>query len=165
MLEFALGRSPWMSYRVVSLAAMPKRPSSLSLTRPPAACPKSRTSSPRRRVRRAKAAAPVSCSTKVFCVHSSLRHRQRPIRSWTVTAAPCSGKSCKRRTCQLCLNVDCLAHLGQYRVPIPCADTSQRPLRNSTLCTSIPGPKANFAFFSMPYKATELYLSKSEHGN
>ncbi len=40
---------------VVSLAAMPRQHSSLSLTRPPAACPKSRRNSPTRRVHRAKA--------------------------------------------------------------------------------------------------------------
>jgi hypothetical protein len=52
---------------------------------------------------------------------------------------------------------------GQDRIPLPHAETSQRPSRNMTLSTSTPGPKPNVAIFRMPHLHAKLKLSKPKH--
>jgi hypothetical protein len=104
--------------------------------RPPAAWPKSRTSSATRRVLRASGVAVAgSFSTNVLRAHCSLRHRQRPTWSLRITGTPWNGRSCSRPACKLCREVEDAPQPGQDRVPLPNAETSQRLSRNSTLST------------------------------
>lgn len=132
-------------------AGMASRRKSRSLTLPPVACPK-RTISPRREVRRANGATrPAGQSLD-----------EGPVGARVITKAPACdtqsddrgnawiGKSCRRRTCQLCLEVELSPLEGQDRVPHASALITQCPWPSSTLSMEMPGPSASPGLFPMP---------------
>lgn len=78
---------------VSSLVGMPRRASSLSLGRPPAARPNSRMISAARWVRCADGTASTPApAAKMRRSHCSFRHRQRPTSSFTVAGSPWDRK-------------------------------------------------------------------------
>src|SRR5208283_508948 len=95
-----------------------------------------------RSVRRARGAATSgSCVVKVLRLQAPSRHCQRWRRSFTVTGAPCAGKSCRWRSCQPYRRVDRFPQSGQTPVPVATAEISHWPSPCSTSKIRMPCPR------------------------
>ena len=95
-----------------------------------------------RSVRRARGAATSgSCVVKVLRLQAPSRHCQRWRRSFTVTGAPCAGKSCRWRSCQPYRRVDRFPQSGQTPDPVATAEISHWPSPCSASKIRMPCPR------------------------
>jgi len=81
-----------------------------------------------------------NCSAKVCRLQALKRHCQRWIRSFTVTPAPCAGRSCRWRSCQPCRCNDCVPQSGHTPNPSPTAEIIHWPWPCSALKIRAPRP-------------------------
>ncbi len=141
----------------VLLTAIPRRVSNRSLTRPPAAWPNSRTSSPTRCVFRSNGSAIANASVTVFRAHCSLRHRQRPERISSVAGTPPESEAPAAVA-----SANCAVIRKLLRSPDTIDFPYPPPIRPSGSHGT--GPKAKFVVFVILQIMPKQPTTKIEHG-
>jgi len=102
-----------------------------------------------RSVRRARGAATSgSCVVNVLRVQASFRHCQRWRRSFTVTGAPCAGRSCRWRSCQPNRRFERFPQSGQTPDPMAAAEISHWPPNCWASKIRMPCPRNQIDFLS-----------------